>query len=63
MESNDDAQEGEEVLGDGRQNPDRRICKFPMQIDPVIFPNFNEGFFSKSSDGQYMHILNGEEIT
>ena len=63
MESNVDAQKGENILGDGRQNPDRQICRFPVQIDPTICPTSTEGFFNESIDGQCMRKLNGEELT
>ena len=47
-ESKLDVFEGEGFFQYAAQNPDRQICRFPVQIGLVIFPNAKWGFFSEN---------------
>ena len=44
------------------QNPDRQICRFPVQIGPVNIPTSKGWFFRESNDGQCMHKLKQGEF-
>ena len=62
-ESKLDVFEGEGFFQYAAQNPDCQICRFPVQIDSVIFSTSKEGFFRKNSDGQCMRKSKGGELT